>query len=453
MTSNDKKQLDSFPIFEDKFRQQYGNLLKDYPVAGFILDHYLRLYLVKDFQHINHHVQYIKKVLMYGKLFDSIVPLLSRVLCKKKRFTNNILLFHILYLFCPDIISDFSRKLKYFQNKSCQVYFTGYLTAIWPYLSAGIPYYSFNKSLFGSKWSLDLKISLEALLSHDFAQFISSLSALEESAIQAIDLMAHEFRKANIRHVVGIRDFFWYEAATILACRKAGAHYHMLLHGFPHVNPKHNPGIGILPFRGDFIYVYHDLSYQALAEYIPAGCLRRISFPVHAISTSKEKRQYILFISSVHGENTVEERKKRLALYESLSRLADKIGFRVKIRFREDENLKIKIQDAKKFGFHFTVKDKLPLKKDLNSAFMVIGYPSTALFIAQSANMPTFQIRLHSVEPVPDVDIISFDKLEDEIVKAWRSDSRDCQSKTNEKQSLSFIDYLLADLDITDCAL
>lgn len=426
----------------------YGDLLNDYPISGFILDHYLRLYLVKDFQHIIHHVQYITKVLLYGKLFDSIVPVVSRALCKKKKLTNNILLFHILYLFCPDIISDFSRRLKYLQNKSCQVYFTGYLRTIWPYLAAGIPYCSFNKSLFGSKWSRDLKASLKTLLSHDFAKFTCSLFALEESANQAIDMMAHEFRQANIKHVVAIRDFFWYEAATILACRKAGAHYHILLHGFPHANPKCNPGIGILPFRGDLLYVYHDQSYQELAEYIPAGSLRRISFPIDAISTRKEKRKYVLFISSVFGEHTDEERTKRLALYKLLSRLANRIGFKVKVRFREDEDLRVKIKDARRFGFHFSVKDKLPLKKDLNTAFIVIGYPSTALFIAQSAGIPTFQIKLHSVGSVPDISIVSLSELKDKVAEKWNSRSSQYESKKRKNQSLNFIDYLFADLNV-----
>jgi len=375
----------NYADFSAQFDECFGDLQRRWPLSAFVLDHYLRAVLLERWGVVTRHRGYLRQVIRYARPVDLISRSLSLRL-KKDRERPTLLVSAALAFSFPWLLRDLS------EHPACRDYNLGFLglASYNPSLiRSGYRYFSLYRPLFSRSWSVSLSQGLLFLETKKDLSGWEGWAAFEAQTAALVEQLAQRLLTDRVEQVIGLRDFFWYEAALILACRKAAIPYHVIAHGYPHCDPAKGDAMGFLPFRGDYLYCMSEESCRQLTPWVATGRCQSVKlFSPHR----KKKGEGLLLLSTVGEESGAFSPAYRQRVYRGLKSAAEKTGRKVVVRFRDDEELSEKIPQLKPFGFSWTVKNRLSLEADLNNAGFVFGFSSTALYLSRSLGLPTYNI-------------------------------------------------------------
>ena len=375
----------NYAAFSAQFDAHFGDLQQRWPLSTFVLDHYLRAVLLKRWGVVTQHCSYLRQVMRYARPVDLASRGLSFRL-KKDRESPTLLVSAALAFSFPWLLRDLS------EHPACRDYNLGFfgLCSYNPFLiRSGYRYLSLYRPLFSRSWSAGLYRGLRSFEAKRDLSGWEGWAVLELQTAALVEQLTQRLIIEQVEQVIGLRDFFWYEAALILACRKAAIPYHVVAHGYPHCDPAKGDATGFLPFRGDYLYCMSEESYRQFAPWVATDRCRS----VRLFSPDREKKgEGLLLISTVGEESGTFSPAYRQRVYQGLKSAAERTGRKVVIRFRDDEELPGKISQLKPFGFSWTVKNRLSLEADLDTAGFVFGFSSTALYLSRSLGLPTYNI-------------------------------------------------------------
>lgn len=371
--------------FASQFQDRYADLLQRWPLSSFVLDHYLKLSLLEHRGAIQQHLGYLRQTLTLGYLVDLLSRGLSSYI-RESAGCQTLLVSTALVHSFPWLVKDLKG------HEACRKFnlkFYGLSSYNHRLIIGGYAYFSLYLPLFERGWTENIFEAVKILDQGNDLFSWDGWSRLESQLQSLVERLQKRLVEARVAHLVGLRDFFWYEAALVLACQRATIPYHVVAHGYPHSDPAYQNALGFLPFRGDFLYCMSDESYSQLSPWVPAGMAKSVRL---FSSRVEENGTSILFISSVAEEFGILDSGYRLRVYGGLKEASVRTGRRVVVRFRDDERLEDKIRVAKSYGFSWTVKNKVSLEDELKNASIVFGYSSTALYISRSFGLPTYNV-------------------------------------------------------------
>ncbi|ABB31643.1 hypothetical protein GeomeDRAFT_0277 [Geobacter metallireducens RCH3] len=375
----------NYENFAQLLEDRYSDFCQRWPLSSFVLDHYLRANLLQRPAIINQHRNYLQQTIRYGKIVD----LLSRGFPKIIKNSDD----KPSVLLAAPLIFSFPWLAKEVRDHNSSKLFTLNFFGLAKYYRQlrrmGYSYASLFDPLFKVEWSKALGQGMKTLTETDRMLSWSGWDNLELLTEQTVSGLTTRLSRLNCVSVVMLRDFFWYEAALILACKRAAIPCHVVAHGYPHCDPENSECFGYLPFRGDTLYCMSEESYHQLSPWVED----KHCYSVRLFSnTQKVNGEGILFISSSVEEVGLLDDKYRLAVYKGLQAAANKLNCRVTVRFRDDEQLDKKIKQAESFNFRWTVKNNISLDEDLKNNRYVFGFGSTALFLSHMLGHPTYNV-------------------------------------------------------------
>lgn len=375
----------NYDNFAQLFEDRYGDFCRRWPLSSFVLDHYLRAILLQRPAVIDQHMNYLQQTTLFGKIVDLLSSGLPKII-KDTPDKPSVLL-------AAPLIFSFPWLAKEVKDHNSSKLFTLKFFGLAKYYRQlnrmGYSYASLYDPLFKTKWSKVLCQGMKNLTEADRMLSWSGWDSLELLTEQTVSGLASRLSRLRCVSVVMLRDFFWYEAALILACKRAAIPCHVVAHGYPHCDPENGESFGFLPFRGDILYCMSEESYRQLSPWVED----KHCYSVRLFSnTQKVSGEGILFISSSVEELGCFDENIRLDVYKCLEAAATKFNCRVTVRFRDDEQLDKKIRQAEHFNFKWTVKNRIPLDEDLKNNKYVFGFSSTALFISHMLGHPTYNV-------------------------------------------------------------
>jgi hypothetical protein len=329
--------------------------------------------------------KYLRQTVFYGRLVDMYSHFKSGI-GNNFKHRPKIIISTVLFLEFPWLI----RELKNHPGFGAYEFnFFGLARYNHSLISEGNIYFSLHKQLFGEYVSCYLLFALRNIGKNNVQLNNKFWESLENVLAKIVNQLATHLVDNGVKHIVALRDHFWYEAMLILASSSAQIPYHMVVHGYPHHSPEKSESVGILPFRGDYLYCISADSYRQLSQFVDKGQCRSVRL-FNPLTNHQGKE--ILLISSSIEERGICGGDFRLSVYRELKNASDRTGRKIIVRFRDDENLAKKLPQVRDFGFMWTVRGKDPIEKDFQKSAIVFGFTSTALYLSYTLGIPTYAL-------------------------------------------------------------